>query len=271
MHSCDVQLGLREALILRLGTLMRQAKLDERDHEGMGSKSDVFMLRGVIAHRAVLWPFTRPCIGPWLDTYRRRRAIQSEADITMDVLETSIRAAWDSGHAAQYRAAEALLNLNGPSDEKAAFEAVSRRLSQSDRDAVLAGLRGTVRNAADALDQWVRTRGTRGDEFSCLWAEVPLLAVDGYFKQPDDAAQHNAQVDLVGFRAGGDVEIIDLKFGNHAPPDWVVTRDRKQIDRYLHAARARLTAPNRQITGRLLYIGRGTPTSHWTPWQSLTA
>ncbi|WP_454118817.1 PD-(D/E)XK nuclease family protein [Microbacterium lacticum] len=235
----------------------------------MASKSDIFMLRGIVAHRAVLWPFTRPCTGTWLDNYRRRHAIQSEADITMDVLEAAIRAAWDTGHTAQYRAAEALLNLNGPSDEKAAFEGVSRSLTPNDRDAVLAGLRDTVRNAAGALEQWIRTRGPRGDEFTCLWAEAPLLAVDGYFTHPD-ALERNAQVDLVGFRAGGDIEIIDLKFGNHAPPDWVIIRDRDQIHRYLDTARAHLTDPDRHITGRLLYIGRGTPTAHWTPWQTLT-
>lgn len=236
----------------------------------MGSKSDIFMMRGVIAHRAVLWPFTRPCTGTWLENYRRPRAIQSEVDITMDVLESAIRAAWDSDHTAQYRAAEAVLNLNGPSDEKATFEAISRNLSSSEREAVLGGLRGTIRNAATALEEWVRTRGTRGDEFTCLWAEAPLLAVDGYFIHPADT-QQNAQVDLVGFRARGDIEIIDLKFGNRAPPDWVIARDRDQINRYLRTARAHLADPSRRVTGQLLYIGRGTPGPRWTPWQALSA
>lgn len=235
----------------------------------MSSKSDVYMLRGVIAHRAVLWPFTRPCTGAWLDTYRHQRSLQGETDITMDVLETAIRSAWATGHTAQYRTAEALLNLNGPSDEKAAFERISRTLSSPARDEVLAGLRSTVRNAAEGLEHWIRSRSVRGEDFTCVWAEVPLFTVDGYFVR-SDAVDKNAQVDLIGFRVGGDIEVIDLKFGSHAPPGWVIERDREQIRRYLNSARGHLTDTTRQVSGRLPYVGRGTPTAHWTPWQTLS-
>lgn len=228
------------------------------------------MLRGVIAHRAVLWPFTRPCTGNWLEHYRHHRALQAEVDITMDILESAIRNAWSTGHTAQYRTVEALLNLNGPSDEKAAFEHISRALTPDQRDVVLAGLRYHVRNAANALEAWIRTRGMRGDDFVCVWSETPIVAIDGYF----DTGHHeggDVQADLLGFRAGGDVEVIDLKFGTMKPVDWVVEQDRIQINRYLETARAHISDPSRHVIGRLLYVGRGASTTRWTPWQTIDA
>lgn len=220
----------------------------------MADKSDIYTLRGSIAHRAVLWPFTRPCVGSWLDHYRHPRALQAEAESNLDVLQTAISAAWRTGLIRDYRAAEAMLNLNGPADDKANLERTSRSFTSAEQKEALSGLPMLVRNGANAVEAWVKTRGLHGDDFVSVWSEAPLRSIRGF--HAEDEGSIGWQADLVGVRQSGDLEVIDLKFGTMKPQEWVVERAETQLSGYVDAAKRYLAAEGSRVSGKIVFIGR---------------
>ncbi len=224
------------------------------------------MLRGTIAHRAVLWPFTRPVVGTALEGYWNERSqLQIEANTAAEILEGTIRAAWQAGTAGAYRTAEALLNVNGPADWTAGLRSTTESMSDSDREIVFRSIRSLVGNGARVISDWLKRRGVRGEDITCAWSEVPLMSVTGYFERPNVLLER-LRADLVGFRSNGDIDVVDLKFGAKNPQAWRADKDAAQIRAYLDAVQARVVDDGRRITGRIFYVDAGPWTARMKPW-----
>ncbi|MGN8049946.1 PD-(D/E)XK nuclease family protein [Curtobacterium sp. 22159] len=228
-------------------------------------------MKGVLAHRAVLWPFVRPLYGKRFEYFHDPERFVGETDIAVDVLEAALRGTQAEPASAPHRhTAQGLLNVDGPNDGADTFVSEWRQLTTREQDAVLDGLRPMVANASRALATRFGSRSITGKPFTHAWSEVPLFAVAGTHGVLTPDAEH-LRADLLVYRADGDIEVIDLKFGNATPPDWVVRQDTEQLRRYLDAVRAGTEGTGRHIRGRLLFIGqgRGRPTRHWSPWQDI--
>lgn len=229
----------------------------------MSTVSEVFTLRGSIAHRAVLWPFSQPCTGSWLENFKKPKEITAEVDLALDVLMPAVNRAWDTEDVGDYRTAEALLNMCGPSDYKATFAAISSHLGDEDRDKVLGALRRTALFGAEAVEHWLRSRSLTGAQWSCVWSEVPLRFL-GLYSSDQSAGTPDCRADLVGFRPNGDIEIVDLKFGNAQPQPWVLNESVKQVEKYIQLAKTQAPVAERRVTGQVLFIDSSPDRKKWT-------
>jgi len=237
----------------------------------MVDRHTAFTMKGILAHRAVLWPFVRPLYGKRFEFFHDGEHFVGETDVAVDVLEAALRAVTAEPSSEPRRhVAQGLLNVDGPNDGADSFVAEWRKLSASQRDAVLDGLRPMVANAAQALAVRFGTRSVAGKPFTHAWSEVPLFAIAGTHGMLSPDAEH-LRADLLIYRSDGDVEVVDLKFGNAKPPEWVIQRDTEQLHRYLEAVRVGMEGTGRRVRGRLLFVGqaKGRPTRHWSPWQDI--
>lgn len=231
----------------------------------MTNSSSPRTLRGVLAHRAVLWPFTRPSMGAWLERFKEHNVLVGEVDVAMDLLERSVRSSWETGKMIDYRATEALLNFSGPSDDTASFWDTSQQLNDDDRERVFDRLRLMTKSAAEEVENWLRSRSTRGRAITCAWSEVPVFASDGLIGPPNVLHRH-LRADLVGFRSDGEIEVIDLKFGNSRPLEGIAQAHRAQLQKYIDAIADHPSPRGKTVTGRILYIdgSGGRSSTRWT-------
>lgn len=237
----------------------------------MGDRHTEFTMKGILAHRAVLWPFVRPVYGRRFTFFHHAEHYVGETDVAVDVLEAALRGVTvEPASEPRRHMAQGLLNLDGPNDGADTFVAEWRKLTARDQDAVLDGLRPMAANAAQALTVRFGTLSITGEPFTHAWSEVPLFAVAGTHGVLAPDAEH-LRADLLIYRADGDIEVVDLKFGNANPPEWVVQRDSEQLRRYLEAVRGGMEGTGRHVRGRLLFVGqaKGRATRHWSPWQDI--
>lgn len=212
-----------------------------------------YMLIGSLVHRAVLWPFVRPKTGAHLDQFKDQRHVTRYASMASSTLERALRPLVDDVGVHDLDAAIGLISVEGPwgSDQ---FESHWSRLAPSDRSEVLDELDRLVFNAASGVSDFVRSVGITGGYATCVWSEVPLFAINGFFRTPS-GEEDRLRADLVVWRERGDIDVLELKIGNASPPEWVLQRDREQVKRYVREVRRRVS-PSQRVQGRLLYIDR---------------
>ncbi|MGN7190506.1 MULTISPECIES: PD-(D/E)XK nuclease family protein [unclassified Curtobacterium] len=214
----------------------------------------IFMLRGQLVHRAVLWPFTRPLVGDQLRAVKDPEFVKRRAVVASTVLARALENLLDGGSDLEKDTALGLVNLEGPRDVTT-FEPEWQRLSTADRREVLIDLDRYVINAANGIAAFIREVGLTGGLTTCVWSEVPLFMADGFFN-PVEGVPTRLRVDLVVWRQRGVIDVLDLKVGNANPPDWVLEKDRKQLALYVEAVKRRAPGTTR-VRAKLLYVGRG--------------
>lgn len=227
----------------------------------MGDKT-IFMLRGQLVHRAVLWPFVRPLVGDQLQAVKDPDFVRRRAIVAATVLVRALEGLLDGGTDLEKDTALGLINLEGPRDVTT-FEPEWQRLSTADRREVLVDLDRYVVNAANGIAAFIRQVGITGGLTTCVWSEVPLFMADGFFA-PVEGVPTRLRADLVVWRQRGVVDVLDLKVGNANPPDWKLQQDRKQLALYVDAVQRRAVGASR-VRAKLLYVGRGHGASRFEP------
>lgn len=215
-------------------------------------RSAVAMLVGSIVHRAVLWPMLRPVTADRLDAFEDAEFLTERAAVALAVLKRRIEALVANASDERRDDLLATVNLEGPWDT-GSFEPLWEALRAPAQRELLRRLEPLVTNAARAVSNVVRSRSVLGDRVVCAWSEVPLFAVDGFFR-PADGELTRMRADLVVWRERGDIEVVDLKVRSTNVTADVRDDDRAQIGRYVEEVRRRVPA-DRRVRGTLLSIG----------------
>ncbi len=217
-------------------------------------RSKTYLLIGTLVHRAVLWPLIRPLTGTQLDVFKDAHFLAARARTGCRTIERALRPLVDGGSAADFDTALGLVNLEGP-QRVGSFGDLWQRLSPQARIEVLRDLGRIVEAAATGVSNFIRSIGLSGDLVTCAWSEVPLFAIDGFFK-PEESDDLRLRADLVIWRERGDIAVLDIKVGLTDPPDWVRKANEDQVAGYVAEVRRRVSSSHR-VEGNLLYVGRG--------------
>jgi hypothetical protein len=217
-------------------------------------RSAIYMLIGTLVHRAVLWPMSQPLTGRQLDVLKSATFLTERADAGCATIQRVLQPLVNGGTEADFDLALGLVNLEGPW-RIGSFGQLWTSLSSAGRAEVLRDLNRITEAAATGVSNFIRSVGITSGFTTCAWSEVPLFAIDGFFK-PEGSEDLRLRADLVIWRERGDIDVLDLKVGRTDPPDWVRKANGDQMSAYVAAVRERVKSGQR-VRGHVLYVGRG--------------